>query len=97
MEEKYELLSKVMNELQGHDVLQGLVLVGSWSQYYYRILFDHAPEIPLIRTTDVDFLVPNPSSFKKKIDVTNLLNGLGFDNDFDYNKRGTKTGSDIYH
>lgn len=55
------------------------------SQYYYRILFDHAPEIPLIRTTDVDFLVPNPSSFKKKIDVTNLLNGLGFDNDFDFN------------
>jgi hypothetical protein len=84
MEENYDLLAKVLAELQDHEVLSGLVLVGSWCQYYYRILFDHAPEVPLIRTMDVDFLVPNPARFKQKIDVTNLLNALGFDSDFDY-------------
>jgi len=85
MEEKYELLAIVLKELQAKDVLDGLVIVGSWCQYYYRILFDNAPEIPLLRTLDIDFLVPNPSKFKTKMDVSELLNLLGFDSDFDYN------------
>ena len=84
MEEKYKLFSAVLEKLQEEDVLNGLVIVGSWCQYYYRILFDNAPEIPLIRTTDIDFLVPNPSKFKNKVDVSDLLNSLGFDSDFDY-------------
>ena len=85
MEEKYELLSAVLKELKKKGVLDGLVIVGSWCQYYYRILFDNAPEIPLLRTLDIDFLVPNPSKFKTNVDVSELLNRLGFDNDFDYN------------
>jgi hypothetical protein len=84
VEEKYKLLSAVLKELQEKGVLDGLVIVGSWCQYYYRIMFDNAPEIPLLRTTDIDFLVPNPSKFKTKVDVSDLLNTLGFDSDFDY-------------
>lgn len=84
MEEKYELLSDVLKALQKKGVLDGLVIVGSWCQYYYKILFDDAPEIPLIRTMDIDFLVPNPSKFETKVDVSDLLNSLGFDSDFDY-------------
>lgn len=84
MEEKYKLLSTVLKGLQAKGVLDGLVIVGSWCQYYYRILFDNAPEIPLLRTTDIDFLVPNPSQFKTEVDVSDLLNMLGFDSDFDY-------------
>lgn len=84
MEEKYKLLSAVLKELQKKDVLDGLIIVGSWCQYYYKILFDNALEIPLLRTTDIDFLVPNPSKFKNKVDVSDLLNLLGFDSDFDY-------------
>ena len=85
MEEKYELLTAVLKELQAKGVLDGLVIVGSWCQYYYRVLFDNAPEIPLLRTLDIDFLVPNPSKFKTQVDVSQLLNDLGFDSDFDYN------------
>ena len=84
MEEEYELLAVVLKELQAKGVLEGLLIVGSWCQYYYRILFDNAPEIPLFRTVDVDFLVPNPSAFKTRVDVSELLNQLGFDSDFDY-------------
>ncbi len=84
MEEKYELLSTVLKQLQAKGVLDGLVIVGSWCQYYYRILFDNAPEIPLLRTSDIDFLVPNPAKFKTNVDVSALLNQLGFDNDFDH-------------
>lgn len=72
MEEKYELLAAVLKELQKKGVLDGLVFVGSWCLYYYRILFDDAPEIPLLRTTDIDFLVPNPANFKTKVDVKEL-------------------------
>jgi hypothetical protein len=85
MEEKYELLAAVLKELQAKDILDGLVIVGSWCQYFYRILFDNAPEISLLRTLDIDFLVPNPSKFKTEVDVSKLLNLLGFDSDFDYN------------
>jgi hypothetical protein len=74
----------VLKELQAKGVLDGLVVVGSWCQYYYRVLFDNAPEIPLLRTLDIDFLVPNPSRFKTNVDVSQLLNLLGFDSDFDY-------------
>lgn len=84
MEEKYELLASVLKALQAKGVLDGLVIVGSWCQYYYRILFDNAPEIPLLRTVDVDFLVPNPARFKSRVDVSEILNLLGFDSDFDY-------------
>lgn len=84
MEEKYELLAAVLKELQEKGVLDGLVIVGSWCQFYYRILFDNAPEIPLLRTLDIDFLVPNPSKFKTRVDVSALLNQLGFDSDFDH-------------
>lgn len=84
MEEKYELLTAVLKELQAKGVLDGLVIVGSWCQYYYRVLFDNAPEIPLLRTLDIDFLVPHPSKFKTNVDVSQLLNQLGFDSDFDY-------------
>ena len=85
MEEKYELLATVLKELQAKAVLDGLVIVGSWCQYYYKVLFDNAPEIPLLRTLDIDFLVPNPARFTTKVDVSELLNLLGFDSDFDYN------------
>ncbi|MCF8036873.1 MAG: nucleotidyltransferase domain-containing protein [Desulfobacteraceae bacterium] len=84
MEGKYELLASVLKALQTEGVLDGLVIVGSWCQYYYRILFDNAPEIPLLRTLDVDFLVPNPARFKSGVDVSEILNLLGFDSDFDY-------------
>lgn len=84
MEKKYKHLSVVLKELQEKDILDGLVIVGSWCQYYYKILFNNAPEIPLLRTMDVDFLVPNPSKFKNKVDVSSLLNQLGFDSDYDY-------------
>jgi hypothetical protein len=60
MEENYKLLSAVLQRLQDSGALEKLILTGSWCQYYYRIMFNASLEIPLIRTTDIDFLVPNP-------------------------------------
>jgi hypothetical protein len=84
MEKRYELFASVLRELHNQGVLDNIVLAGSWCQYFYRIFFKEAPEIPLIRTTDIDFLIPNPPKIKKHVDVAATLNRLGFDNDFDY-------------
>ena len=35
--------------------------------------------IPLKRTLDIDFLIPNPPKIKHKVDVGNILDRLGFD------------------
>jgi len=79
VEEKYKLLSNVLRSLQDAGVLNCLILVGSWCQYYYRILFDNTPDIPLIRTTDIDLLVPNSPKIKKNVDIVgNHLNGTSY-------------------
>jgi hypothetical protein len=84
MEKRYKLLYKVLEELHTAGVLEKFILVGSWCHYFYQFLFDGAPEIPLLRTTDIDFLVPNPVQIERNVDVSTLLNNLGFDSDFDY-------------
>lgn len=84
MEENYRLLSTVLEELQRAGALKHLILAGSWCQYFYRILFANSPEIPLLRTTDVDLLIPNPPRVPHPVDVSQILVGLGFDEQIDY-------------
>ena len=79
MEENYELLAKVLNELQRQEVLSELVLVGSWCQYYYRILFNDAPEVPLVRTVGVDFFDAQPGPDSKKRQCTKTVEHLGLE------------------
>ncbi len=45
----------------------------------YRENFQQSPEIPLLRTLDVDFLIPNPPRINRPADVAELLKHLGFD------------------
>ena len=85
VEENYNLLASVFRELQKAGVLQHLILAGSWCQYFYRIFFSNSPEVPLLRTTDIDFLIPNPPGIQNDADVPHILSGLGFDAHFDYN------------
>jgi len=84
MEENYKLLSAVLKELHKAGALKHLILAGSWCQYFYRILFEKSAEIPLLRTTDIDLLIPNPPKIHDNIDVPDILTSLGFDAHFDY-------------
>lgn len=84
MEENYKLLSTVLKELQKAGVLKHLILAGSWCQYFYRSVFNASTEIPLLRTTDIDLLIPNPPKIKEHVDVPHILTSLGFDAHFDY-------------
>jgi hypothetical protein len=59
-------------------ILDELVLVGSWCLLAYRDHFADTGTIRTLRTRDLDFLVPIPSQLRHKVDMTELVNDLGF-------------------
>ena len=75
---QYSLCEEVLRRLHGAGVLQDLVVTGSWCVLFYRAYFDRKAFTPTIRTRDIDFAVPVPPRFDKKVDVADLLDGLGF-------------------
>lgn len=73
-----ELFYTLMKTLQDKGVLKEVVLVGSWCQYFYQEYFGYSPQIPAVRTVDIDFLIPNPPYIKREVNVTELLESIGF-------------------
>jgi len=52
--------------------------VGSWATYFYAYYYDHPSYQPILRTTDIDFLVPHARSRITLIDLNHALEQLGF-------------------
>jgi glycosyltransferase involved in cell wall biosynthesis len=78
-----DLLLKVLRILHQEGILDHLLLIGSWVFYFYKFYFHkRKPIVASLRTRDVDFLVPSPSSINKKINLPDLLKKLGFVVDF---------------
>ncbi len=73
-----DLLFQLLRRMREQGILDELILIGSWCQYFYRIHFDHPLGIPAVRTVDVDFLIPRPRQIKRDINVAELLIGLNF-------------------
>ncbi|MDD5638174.1 MAG: GSU2403 family nucleotidyltransferase fold protein [Atribacterota bacterium] len=69
---------KTLKAFHNAGVLQELILVGSWCHHLYRIYFNNTPEIPIIRTLDIDFLIPNPARIKQEISIPEILTSLDF-------------------
>lgn len=83
MEKKYNLVSKIIEELHHSGALHKLVLVGSWCTPYYRDMFEHGNKfIPLLRTMDIDFMIPRPHRINKKVNVHAILIQMKFKPDF---------------
>jgi hypothetical protein len=75
---QYELCVEVLRRLDKADVLRHIVLVGSWCTLFYKEYFAQVRYSPLIRTRDIDFLIPRPSAIKARVDAAQLLESLGF-------------------
>ncbi len=74
---QFEIVLQVLRRFQSAGILDKLVLIGSWCLYFYR--HDTGlKDLPALRTTDVDFLVPRPFHFEKTTDVPAILEELGF-------------------
>ena len=73
-----KLLRNVLVSLDTAGALDHLVLVGSWCLLAYRDYFKGTGGPRTLRTRDLDFLVPLPSSLRKAINVPDILSQLGF-------------------
>ena len=82
MKNQYDLCLEVLSRLQKADVLEQIVVIGSWCIYFYKNYFIDIEYSSSIRTRDIDFLVPIPTKFKKKTDIPEMLKDLGFIEDF---------------
>lgn len=69
---------RVLKKMHESGVLIELVIVGSWSLYFYKYYFDQSDYFPNIRTRDIDFLVPLPPKFKQNVDIPLMLKAMGF-------------------
>jgi hypothetical protein len=79
---KYDLCLEVLKRLHDTGVLDNIILIGSWCLYFYKNNVLPASFSYTLRTRDIDFLVPIPTKLKKKVDVPELLEDLGFVEDF---------------
>lgn len=75
---QYELCIEVLRRLDKAGILKPIVLVGSWCMVFYKNYFTGVHYLPVIRTRDIDLLIPYPSTIKTKVDVAELLKELGF-------------------
>jgi hypothetical protein len=77
--EKFDLLIKVLSDLQDAGILKHLVLVGSWCQDFYRYQFGNPMEIPAAKTMDADILIPrNMPRVNPAVDIVEIMKGNDF-------------------
>jgi len=79
VEKEHDLFFTILIKLDKEEVLQDIILIGGWCPLVYKEFFGNPVEISMQRTTDLDFLVPNPPRIHKDIDLSLILEGLGFD------------------
>ncbi len=76
------LLIKVLKLLQKEELLEHLIVAGSWCLYFYKFYYNKRQSIATLRTRDVDFFIPSPKAIKIEVDLPELLEHLGFITDF---------------
>jgi hypothetical protein len=79
---KYKLCLEILRRFAEAGILKDIILVGSWCLYFYKEYFYGVYVVPVIRTRDIDFLVPLPPKIKKKADIPGILSDLGFVTEF---------------
>lgn len=82
MGKKNDLFTTILLTLHKHSILNDLVLIGSWCLHIYKTFFNNTPEIPLLRTLDIDFLIPDTSQIKSKVNIPEVLKTMGFEINF---------------
>lgn len=87
MQENFRLLKNVLEKLHKAGCLERVILIGSWASHLYELHFNSQDYRPLIRTSDIDFLVPNPRKIGPSvaINVSEVLAELDFVKSFSHN------------
>ena len=77
MTENKKHLNEILHVLDKANLLSNVILIGSWSLLFYKEIFLNFE--PLIRTTDLDFYVPNTKSIKTNGNIIVSLKDLNYD------------------
>ena len=77
-DEQFLVLHRLLIRFQEAGALEELMLIGSWSLYFYRFAYEDHDALPAFRTLDVDFLIPDPARVKREVDVPAILKNEGF-------------------
>lgn len=75
---QYELCLEVLRRLDRSGVLKNIVLVGSWCTLFYKDYLGDADYLVVLKTRDMDLLIPHPAALRTKTDVAELLKDIGF-------------------
>jgi len=75
---QYNLCIEVLRRLDKSGVLKHIVLVGSWCTLFYEKYFSGIKYASVLKTRDIDFLIPRPKTITKSVDIAELLKDLGF-------------------
>jgi len=89
----FNLSLEVLKRFDRAGILKHLVLIGSWSIYFYKYYFTSKEYSTFIRTMDIDFLIPIPAKFHEKVRIFSLLEDLGFIEEY----KGSKGYMKISH
>lgn len=82
MEKQHELVSEILRRLSREGILDHVLLIGSWCSSFYKGYFKNIDYAPVLRTRDIDFLVPLRARFPRTTDITKLFTDLGFETEF---------------
>jgi len=79
MEKKtFNICVEVLNRLEKAGILRHVVIIGSWTIFFYKYYFKSKEYSTYIRTKDIDFLIPVPFKINKEVNVFDLVEDLGF-------------------
>ncbi len=81
MEKKQnELCLEILRRFKQVGILDDLILIGSWSAYFYNDYFADTGYLDrlAVKTRDIDFLVEYPTRIRKEVNIPLLLEDLGF-------------------
>lgn len=76
-----EELIEIIRAFHNAGILENVIVIGSWATYFYSFLFENFS--PTIRTTDLDFYVPELKNIKVSNTVGNALQSLNYDHIID--------------
>lgn len=77
MRENENYLKEILLVLNKSNLLKNMILIGSWCLLFYeKIFLDFKP---LVRTTDLDFFIPNAKSVKSNISIVDSLKELNYE------------------
>ena len=86
MSDNQSIFDELLAGFHKTGILPHLTLIGSWCLAVFRVYFNNSPEIPVLRTMDLDILIPQNLNLEYEIDIPQMLKKYGFDEEFSNEK-----------